>query len=159
MVPVIQANQRAASIASNAMARPVSPCAIGINQPRIILRCGNGASGGNGGSSEGGKGGDGGAINVTSFEGLSVGPQVVTNGFTAFSFPVSITGTQVFSAGGAGGLGGAGGAGGAVGALSANSAQPPGTGGAGAGRCDCGTGRLVQPPESFLENVYALTDA
>jgi hypothetical protein len=30
------------------MARPVSPWAIGINQLRIILRCGNGASGGKG---------------------------------------------------------------------------------------------------------------
>ena len=33
---------------SNKIARPVSPCAIGISQLRIILRCGNGASGGKG---------------------------------------------------------------------------------------------------------------
>ena len=35
------------------MARPVSPCAIGISQLRIILRCGNGASGGKGLAREG----------------------------------------------------------------------------------------------------------
>ena len=33
---------------SNMIARPVSPCAIGINQLRIIFRCGKGASGGKG---------------------------------------------------------------------------------------------------------------
>ena len=45
IVPAIQPSHKAASIMRSMMARPVSPCAIGINQLRIILRCGNGASG------------------------------------------------------------------------------------------------------------------
>ena len=48
IVPAIQPSHKAASMMSSMMARPVSPCAIGISQLRIILRCGNGASGGSG---------------------------------------------------------------------------------------------------------------
>ena len=45
IVPAIQPSHRKASIARSMIARPVSPCAIGISQLRMIFRCGNGASG------------------------------------------------------------------------------------------------------------------
>ena len=48
MVPAIHPSHKAASKIRSRIARPVCPCAIGINQLRIILRCGNGASGGKG---------------------------------------------------------------------------------------------------------------
>jgi hypothetical protein len=47
-VPAIHPSQRAASMKSNIIARAVSPWAIGMSQLRMILRCGNGASGGRG---------------------------------------------------------------------------------------------------------------
>ncbi|MEN9586531.1 MAG: hypothetical protein RIT15_106, partial [Pseudomonadota bacterium] len=47
-VPAMQPSHKRESMMSNKIARPVLPCAIGISQLRIILRCGNGASGGKG---------------------------------------------------------------------------------------------------------------
>jgi hypothetical protein len=47
-VPAMQPSHKNESINSSMIARAVSPWAIGINQLRIILRCGNGASGGKG---------------------------------------------------------------------------------------------------------------
>ena len=48
MVPAMHPIHKRASTTRSMIARPVSPCAIGINQLRMIFRCGNGASGGKG---------------------------------------------------------------------------------------------------------------
>ena len=46
-------SQSMASITNRSRAFPVSPCAIGISQLRIIFRCGNGNSGAKGLAKEG----------------------------------------------------------------------------------------------------------